>query len=117
MPLLTAALDEILAHLRPCMPRARDEPEGLEEKVEGLRRARGEFALDRDCVYGIFSPDEKRVLGSAGAHAGGGGAREMGSTMVWTLLADQYATSPAASTEIEAFDATGRRIDVTGACE
>jgi RimJ/RimL family protein N-acetyltransferase len=33
-------------------------------------------------------------------------------TMIWTLLAHEYPTSPASSTEIEAFDAIGRRIDV-----
>lgn len=30
--------------------------------------------------------------------------------MIWTLLADEFATSPAASAAIEAFDAAGRRI-------
>jgi hypothetical protein len=33
--------------------------------------------------------------------------------MIWTLLAKEYPTSPAASAEIEAFDAIGQRIDVT----
>jgi RimJ/RimL family protein N-acetyltransferase len=36
-------------------------------------------------------------------------------TMIWTLFADEYPTSPAASAEIEAFDAIGQRIDVTRA--
>jgi RimJ/RimL family protein N-acetyltransferase len=31
-------------------------------------------------------------------------------TMIWTLLASEYPTSPAAKTEVEAFDAAGRRI-------
>jgi RimJ/RimL family protein N-acetyltransferase len=31
-------------------------------------------------------------------------------TMVWTLLADEYATSPAAAVDIEAFDVLGRKI-------
>jgi hypothetical protein len=30
--------------------------------------------------------------------------------MVWTLLADEYATSPAAAVDIEAFDVLGRKI-------
>ncbi len=31
-------------------------------------------------------------------------------TMVWTLFADEYAASPSASAEIEAFDVMGRRV-------
>jgi RimJ/RimL family protein N-acetyltransferase len=31
-------------------------------------------------------------------------------TMIWTLLQDEYPGSPAAATEIEAFDAVGRTI-------
>ena len=31
-------------------------------------------------------------------------------TMIWTLLADEYPSSPVASVEIEAFDVIGRRI-------
>src|SRR5215472_5789235 len=31
-------------------------------------------------------------------------------TMIWTLLADEYPTSPAAAAEIEAFDAVGRKL-------
>jgi RimJ/RimL family protein N-acetyltransferase len=31
-------------------------------------------------------------------------------TMIWTLLADEFAASPASTAEVEAFDVIGRRI-------
>jgi hypothetical protein len=31
-------------------------------------------------------------------------------TMIWTLLANEYPTSPAAAAEIEAFDVIGRSL-------
>ncbi|MGD8968100.1 MAG: GNAT family protein [Anaerolineae bacterium] len=185
--LLKAAIEESLDHLRPWMPWAQDEPQELQDRVGWLRRARGKFDMDRDFVYGIFSPDESQVLGGTGLHTRvGEGAREIGywihqdyinqglatetaaaltkvafevdevnrveihcdpqnvrsaaiprklgfvheatlrqrvadadgerrDTMIWTLFADEYPTSPAASAEIEAFDAIGQRIDVTSA--
>jgi RimJ/RimL family protein N-acetyltransferase len=166
------------------MPWAKDEPQELQEWVKWLRRARGEFDLDRDFVYGILSRDESRVLGGTGLHTRvGEGAREIGywihqdhinrglateaaaaltkvafgiddvnrveihcdpenlrsaavpkklgfaheatlrrrvngtdgeprDTMIWTLFADEYPASPAASAEIEAFDAIMQRIDI-----
>jgi RimJ/RimL family protein N-acetyltransferase len=168
------------------MPWAQDEPQDFRDRVGWLRRARGKFDLDRDFVYGIFTPDESQVLGGTGLTRVGEGAREIGywihqdyinqglatetaaaltkvafevdevnrveihcdpqnvrsaaiprklgfmheatlrqrvagvdgerrDTMIWTLFADKYPTSPAASAEIEAFDAIGQRIDVTSA--
>jgi RimJ/RimL family protein N-acetyltransferase len=35
---------------------------------------------------------------------------EFRDTMIWTLFAEEYAGSPAASAEIEAYDAMGRRL-------
>jgi RimJ/RimL family protein N-acetyltransferase len=35
---------------------------------------------------------------------------EMRDTMIWTMLAEDYPASPAASTKVEAFDVIGRRI-------
>ncbi len=40
-PLLKDAIDSSLAHLRPWMPWAHDEPQPLEAKAELLRRFRG----------------------------------------------------------------------------
>jgi hypothetical protein len=33
-------------------------------------------------------------------------------TMIWSMLHDEFASSPAAGIEIEAFDACGERIEV-----
>jgi RimJ/RimL family protein N-acetyltransferase len=67
-PLVKAAIDASLDHLRPWMPWALDEPTSLEEKVNLMRRFRGRFDLDQDYTYGIFSADENRVLGGCGLH-------------------------------------------------
>lgn len=78
-PLLKDAVDTSLGHLRAWMPWAHGEPQTLEEKVALLRRFRGQFDLDEDYVYGIFTRDESRVLGGTGLHARvGPNAREIG---------------------------------------
>ena len=181
-PLLKAAIDANLEHLRPWMPWTLYEPEELQTKIERLRRWRGEFDLGHDFAYGIFNHAETQVLGSSGLHTRlGTEAREIGywihqdhinqglateataalakvafviehvtrieihcdpnnlrsaavprklgfcheatlrqrlrtsdgrprDTMIWTLLADEYPTSPAAAAEIEAFDVIGRQL-------
>lgn len=78
-PLLKDAIDTSLDHLRPWMPWAHEEPQTLEEKVALVRRFRGQFDLDEDYVYGIFTSDESRVLGGTGLHPRvGRDAREIG---------------------------------------
>jgi len=181
-PLLKAAIDANLEHLRPWMIWAQYEPEDLQTKIERLRRYRGEFDLGQDFPYGIFNREETQVLGSSGLHTRvGAGAREIGywvhqdsinqglateataaltkvafvidnvarieihcvpnnirsqavprklgfrheatlrqrartpdgrprDTMIWTLLADEYPTSPAATAEMETFDVMGRKL-------
>ncbi len=179
-PLLKAAIDSSLEHLRPWMPWAENEPTDLDAKIALLRRWRGQFDLGQDFVYGIFDRDETELLGSTGLHTRlGPDAREIGywvradrtnqgiatetaaaltrvafeidrldrveihcdannvrsaavprklgftheatlrrrkvagkvrDTLVWTLLADEYAASAAARVPIEAFDAVGRRL-------
>jgi len=77
--LLKDAVDASLEHLREWMPWAHDEPQSLDDKVELLRRFRGNFDLGNDYVYGIFSADESEVLGGAGFHTRrGDGAFEIG---------------------------------------
>jgi RimJ/RimL family protein N-acetyltransferase len=78
-PLLKAAVDASLEHLRPWMPWAEQEPQALDQKIEGLRRFRGKFDLGQDFVYGIFNRQESQVLGGTGLHTRAGeGAREIG---------------------------------------
>jgi len=67
-PLLKAAVDASLDHLRPWMPWAYDEPQPLPEKIELLRQFRGRFDLGEDYVYGIFSKLETEVIGGSGLH-------------------------------------------------
>jgi RimJ/RimL family protein N-acetyltransferase len=67
-PLLKDAIDSSLDHLQPWMPWAQNEPQTLEEKIELLRRFRGNFDLAQDFVYGIFARDESRVVGGTGLH-------------------------------------------------
>ena len=78
-PLLKAAIDANLEHLRPWMPWAQYGPEELQTKIERLRRWRGEFDLGHDFAYGLFNRAETQVLGSSGLHTRVGmGAREIG---------------------------------------
>jgi RimJ/RimL family protein N-acetyltransferase len=78
-PLVQTAIEENLTHLRAWLPWALYEPEPLEDKIQRLRRYRGDFDLDRDYVYGIFDQDETKVLGSIGLHTRlGRGVREIG---------------------------------------
>jgi RimJ/RimL family protein N-acetyltransferase len=44
------------------------EPRPLQAKLDLLRRFRGDFDLGRDFVYGVFSRDERQVLGGSGLH-------------------------------------------------
>jgi len=67
-PLLKSAVDASLDHLRPWMPWAHLDPQTLDEKVELCRSFRGQFDLDQNYVYGIFTPDETEQLGGSGFH-------------------------------------------------
>jgi RimJ/RimL family protein N-acetyltransferase len=78
-PLLKAAIDSNLNHLRPWMPWAHEEPTDIEAKIALMRQFRGKFDLGKDFVYGVFSRDEKHALGGTGLHLRlGEGAREIG---------------------------------------
>lgn len=68
-PLLKAAIDASLDHLRPWMPWTNDEPQDIDAKIDLLRRFRGNFDLGRDFVYGIFNRDESQVVGGTGLHS------------------------------------------------
>jgi RimJ/RimL family protein N-acetyltransferase len=50
------------------MPWAAAEPTSVDEKIELLRHFRGSFDRGEDFVFGIFEPDESRVLGGSGLH-------------------------------------------------
>lgn len=70
--LFKEALDSSLDHLGPWLPWAAAEPQTLDEKLELLRRFRGNFDLGKDFVYGIFAADEREVVGGTGLHTRAG---------------------------------------------
>ncbi|MGH7809134.1 MAG: GNAT family N-acetyltransferase [Candidatus Binatia bacterium] len=67
-PSLAASINESLERLRPWMPWAHSEPSSLEEMVKRLQRFRGQFDLGQDFIYGVFDPEETRLLGGTGLH-------------------------------------------------
>ena len=66
--MLAESVSENIEHLKPWMPWAHAEPEPIEEKEKRLRRFRGMFDLGQDYIYGIFDPEETRLLGGTGLH-------------------------------------------------
>jgi RimJ/RimL family protein N-acetyltransferase len=66
--LLAKAITESVEHLRPWMPWVYAEPEPLQEKILRLKRFRGLFDLGQDFIYGIFNPEDTRLLGGTGLH-------------------------------------------------
>lgn len=78
-PLLSAAIEQSRQHLLPWMPWAVNEPIELSQRVQWLRKCRGEFDLNLDFIYGVFNLAEERVLGGTGLHTRAGpDAREIG---------------------------------------
>ncbi len=67
-PLLAESVKESLEHLRPWMPWVYNEPELIEEKVQRLKLFRGNFDLGQNFTYGIFNPEETKLIGGTGLH-------------------------------------------------
>jgi RimJ/RimL family protein N-acetyltransferase len=113
-PLLKAAIDANLEHLRPWMPWARDEPQELQTKIALLRQWRGRFDLGQDFVYGIFSADGRQVLGSSGLHTRvGEGAREIGYWVHVDHINQGLATETAAALTKVGFEIDGvQRVEI-----
>jgi RimJ/RimL family protein N-acetyltransferase len=66
-PLLREANVESFEHLRPWMPWATP-TQSAEDAERIVRQFRGRYLLAEDFVLGVFSPDEKRLLGGTGFH-------------------------------------------------
>lgn len=91
--LLKNSIDESLEHLLPWMPWAKNEPESVQTKLERLRKYRGQFDLGIDYTFGIFSKDEKKLIGSTGLHPRlSNNAREIGYWINVKYLKQGYAT-------------------------
>lgn len=78
-PRFRDVIDRNLDRLRRFMPWARHEPQPVEVLAARIRDAREKFTRGEEWQFGIFSPDESRVLGAIGLHRGAGpGTMEIG---------------------------------------
>jgi RimJ/RimL family protein N-acetyltransferase len=113
-PLLKAAVDSSIDHLLPWMPWARFEPQSVEDKVELCRMFRGQFDLDQNYVYGIFSSDETEQLGGSGFHKRANeGSLEIGYWVAASALGRGIATEVTAVQTRAGFELAGLdRIDI-----
>ena len=113
-PLLRAAIEASLEHLRPWMPWARDEPRSLVGQTALLRRFSREFNRGKDFVYGIFDPGEREVLGGTGLHPRvGKGALEIGYWIHVDYANRGLATEAAAALTRVAFEISGvHRVEI-----
>lgn len=104
-PLLKAAVDANLDHLRRWMPWIAGEPTDIQAKIDTLRYFRGRFDLNQDFVYGIFTPDETRVVGGTGLHTRlGHNAREIGYWIHHEFINQGMATEVSAALTRVAFE-------------
>jgi RimJ/RimL family protein N-acetyltransferase len=113
-PLLKAAVDSSIEHLLPWMPWARFEPQSVEDKVELCRMFRGQFDLDQNYIYGIFSADETEQLGGSGFHKRANeGSLEIGYWVAAAAIGRGIATEVAAVQTRAGFELAGLdRIDI-----
>ncbi|MDA8019215.1 MAG: GNAT family N-acetyltransferase [Thermoanaerobaculia bacterium] len=63
-PDLRRAIDDNDDHLRPWIPFMSDEPRSLRETAEWLREQRADFDRDVAYRYGLFTRDERTLIGS-----------------------------------------------------
>jgi RimJ/RimL family protein N-acetyltransferase len=112
--LLKESVDSSLDELRPWMPWALNEPQTLEEKVELLRRFRGQFDLGETFVYGLFSSDESELVGGSGLHTRvGPGALEIGYWIRSSQAGQGLATEASAALTRAGFELCGAdRIEI-----
>ncbi|MCW2965656.1 MAG: acetyltransferase [Actinomycetia bacterium] len=113
-PLLKAAVDSSIEHLLPWMPWARFEPQSVDDKVELCRMFRGQFDLDQNYVYGIFSADETEQLGGSGFHKRGNeGSLEIGYWVAASAIGRGIATEVTAVQTRAGFELAGLdRVDI-----
>ncbi len=118
-PLLAASITESLEHLLPWMPWAAAEPEPLQTKIERLRRFRANFDLGQDYIYGIFNPQENRLLGGTGLHTRiGNNALEIGYWIHKDYIGRGYATETSAALAKVAFEVNQvERVEIHCAVE
>jgi RimJ/RimL family protein N-acetyltransferase len=96
--LLSEALNSSIEHLKPFMPWADDLPQSVEDSRALLRRFRAAFDSDEQYVYGIFTADERELLGGCGLHPRiGPGGLEIGYWVRASAVRRGVATEAAAA--------------------
>jgi RimJ/RimL family protein N-acetyltransferase len=99
------AIDASIEHLLPWMPFAADEPQELQQKIDLLRAWRSNFDAGTDFLFGIFNPDETRVLGGTGLHPRiGPGGLEIGYWIRKDAIGQGFATEVSAALTRVAFE-------------
>jgi RimJ/RimL family protein N-acetyltransferase len=113
-PALKDAVDASLEELQRWMPWAANEPQTVDEKVELLRRFRGQFDLGQEFVYGLFSSDESEVVGGSGLHRRSSGAAfEIGYWIRSSRAGEGLATETTAALTRVGFEVCGAdRIEI-----
>jgi RimJ/RimL family protein N-acetyltransferase len=112
-PMLAAAVEASLEHLRPWMPWAHAYPQPLSDTVALLRGFRGRFDLGKDFAYGMFSPDESEVVGGTGLHRRDEGSLEIGYWVRTDLAGRGLGTEAAGALTRVGFELCGiERIDI-----
>jgi RimJ/RimL family protein N-acetyltransferase len=107
-PLLKAAVDANLDHLRPWMPWAHDEPVPVADMARRLQGFRARFDSGEDFIYGVLDPAESEALGGGGLHRRvGGDAFEIGYWVPSDRVREGLATELAAALTRVAFDVCG----------
>ncbi|RAL22487.1 N-acetyltransferase [Lujinxingia litoralis] len=106
--LFQEAVDDNLEHLRPWLSWTRHEPRDLNEKIERLRQLRSAFDAGRDFVFGLFTPDQTRIIGACGLQTRQGpGAREVAYWVHRDFCRRGLATEVAAALVRVAFEVEG----------
>lgn len=113
-PLLTAAVESSIEHLRPWLPWAHSEPVSAQDRVNTLRSFRARFDLGQDFFYGIFNRDESELLGGTGLHTRRGPQiREIGYWIRAGATRRGFATESAAALVRVAFEIERvRRVEI-----
>lgn len=113
-PLLKDAVERSRDHLRPWMSWTPAGSEPVEYVVQRLREFRAQFDRDENWIYGVFTPDESRIVGGTGLHPrGGDGSLEIGYWVAADAARQGYTTEVAAVLTRVGFERLGLdRIDI-----
>ena len=110
--LLADAVNTSLDHLVPWMDWA--SPANVSDQVQLLRGFRAQFDRDENWVYGVFAPDESRLVGGSGLHPrGGDGSLEIGYWVRADSTRQGFTTEVAAVLTRVGFELAGLdRVDI-----